>query len=266
MTTMNRVREHYQEALKYFPEDRIVGIFLQGSQNYGLETWQSDVDTKLITLPSFNDIVFNRKPVSTTHVCMNNEHIDFKDLRLYAGCFAKQNPNFLEILFTPYAIINPDYQEEWMKLVEAREQIARLNPYRAVKSMKGTAMEKYHAMEHPYPSKVEIIERNGYDPKQLHHLLRIKEFLQRYINGESYESCLQPRYPEALKWEKLYARSLEEARDVAFGAINQVTEMADNFCERVENVEDPETRALLNSVQTDILQKSLRKELLASNG
>ena len=34
---MNKVQEHFEEALEYFPEDRIVGIFLQGSQNYGLD-------------------------------------------------------------------------------------------------------------------------------------------------------------------------------------------------------------------------------------
>jgi hypothetical protein len=28
---MKRLQEHYDEALEYFPENRIVGIFLQGS-------------------------------------------------------------------------------------------------------------------------------------------------------------------------------------------------------------------------------------------
>lgn len=48
-----RVDEHYAEALKYFDKDHIVGIFLQGSQNYGLEVPNSDVDTKLIVTPNF---------------------------------------------------------------------------------------------------------------------------------------------------------------------------------------------------------------------
>lgn len=111
MTTMDRVKEHYQEALEYFPKDKIVGIFLQGSQNYGLDYEGSDVDTKLIVLPSFDDVVFNRKPVSTTHVRSNDEHIDWKDIRLYMDTFVKQNLNFLEILFTDYSIINPEYAQ-----------------------------------------------------------------------------------------------------------------------------------------------------------
>ena len=32
---MNKIKEHYTEALEMFPESRIVGIFCQGSQNYG---------------------------------------------------------------------------------------------------------------------------------------------------------------------------------------------------------------------------------------
>ena len=59
-TVMERVQEHYDEALEYFPEDRIVGIFLQGSQNYGLEIPSSDVDTKLIVVPTFEEIAFSR--------------------------------------------------------------------------------------------------------------------------------------------------------------------------------------------------------------
>ena len=51
---MNNVCGHLEEAYEYFPEDRVVGIFLQGSQNYGLDYEKSDVDTKLIIAPTFN--------------------------------------------------------------------------------------------------------------------------------------------------------------------------------------------------------------------
>lgn len=76
LSTMKRVREHLEEAFEHFPEDRVVGIFLQGSQNYGLEIPGSDVDTKLIVTPTFKDIAMNHKPVSTTHVRANEEHTD----------------------------------------------------------------------------------------------------------------------------------------------------------------------------------------------
>ena len=117
MTVKKRLMEHLSEARQYFSEEQIVGIFLQGSQNYGLDLPGSDVDTKLIVVPSFKDICLNRKPVSTTHVLSNDEHIDWKDIRLYMETFRKQNLNFLEILFTDYYWINPMYEEQWMRLV-----------------------------------------------------------------------------------------------------------------------------------------------------
>ena len=70
------LEDHYNEALLDFSEDRIVGLFLQGSQNYLLDYEESDIDTKLIVVPTFKDIALARKPVSTTHIRENDEHID----------------------------------------------------------------------------------------------------------------------------------------------------------------------------------------------
>lgn len=107
-----QMKGHLEESLNYFEKDQIVGLFYQGSGNYGLDTETSDVDTKLIVVPSFRDIALNRRPVSTTHVRENNEHIDWKDIRLYMETFRKQNLNFLEILFTDYAFVNPIYEKQ----------------------------------------------------------------------------------------------------------------------------------------------------------
>lgn len=262
MTVMDRVKEHYNEALTYFPEDRIVGIFLQGSQNYGLATPQSDVDTKLIVTPTFKDIAMNRKPVSTTHIRANEEHIDFKDIRLYIQTFRKQNLNFLEILYTDFAIVNPIYEKQWNRLVELREAITHFNPYRSVQSMKGIALEKYHAMEHKYPSKVEILKKYGYDPKQLHHLVRVEDYLGRYINGESYENCLDPGpMKQELIEIKMGKYSLADARSIADKAKVHVEEMAEYAYSIYPNEEDPEVNELLDDVQYEIMRIAVKGEL-----
>ena len=112
---MEQLNRHYQEALTLFLEDRIVGVFLQGSQNYGLDYEGSDIDTKCIVLPTLEDLIFNRKPVSTTHVLPNEEHLDLKDVRLYFQTFRKQNLNFMEILFTKYKIVNPTYALQFLR-------------------------------------------------------------------------------------------------------------------------------------------------------
>ena len=257
---MKGVREHYEEALQHFPKEQIVGVFLQGSQNYNLDYEGSDIDTKLIVVPNFRDICLNKKPVSTTHVRANDEHTDWKDVRLYMETFRKQNLNFLEILFTKFYIINPMYEEEWNRLVEAREFIARMNEYRAVKSMKGIALEKYHAMEHEYPSKVEVLAKWGYDPKQLHHLLRVEEYLERYINGERYEDCLSPHDPELLIDVKRGKFCLEDARKIADAAKQHVEEMTEVFCSTRTDDEQGWCRELLEDVSHNIMRIAVQKE------
>lgn len=262
MTIFERVREHYDEALTHFTEDQVVGIFLQGSQNYGLDTPQSDVDTKLIVVPSFKDIAMNRKPVSTTHIRANDEHTDWKDIRLYIQTFRKQNLNFLEILYTDFAIVNPIYEKQWNRLVQARERITRFNPYRFVQSMKGIALEKYHAMEHEYPSKIEVLKKYGYDGKQLHHLQRVEDYLERYIAGETYEKCLQPTDREFLLKAKNFEYSLEEARQLAEKSMQHILQMTEDFYNTHTSAEDPEVNALLDDVQYEIMKIAVTRELM----
>ena len=261
---MYRVKEHYEEALNDFTENQIVGCFLQGSQNYKLDYENSDVDTKLIVVPNFRDICLNKKPISTTHVRANDEHTDWKDIRLYMETFRKQNLNFLEILFTPYVIINPLYREQWNRLVERREDIARMNPYRAVKSMKGIAAEKYHAMEHRYPSKADIIDKYGYDGKQVSHLIRVDDYLERYIKGESYESCLIPSpklRPRIMEYKMLDRIPLEEAREEAKAILAHTEQMEKEFCADKYDQENEEMRELLEDVSYNIMKIAVEKEL-----
>lgn len=87
--------------------------------------------------------------------------------------------------------------------------------YTAVSCMKGMALEKYHALQHEYSSKKDVLSKYGYDPKQLHHILRLNDFMTRFINGESYENCLVPLSPEYLKQVKLGLYSLEDALKIA---------------------------------------------------
>ena len=262
---MNKIQEHYQEALKLYPADRIIGIFCQGSQNYGLDYEGSDIDTKCFLVPTLEDIIFNKKPISTTHIRANEEHIDFKDIRLFLTTVRKQNLNFMEILFTKYKIVNPTYESMWNRLIENNEQIARYNPVGAVKTMKGIAMEKYHAMEHRYPSKVDLIDTWGYDPKQLHHLLRVEEYLHRYLSGEKYADCLYSRmgdFLQRVKNTKNLVYQLDEARKIAVDSLAQVVKMADDFSAR--HADDPvdwHVDVLLDDVQRDIMKLGIELEM-----
>ena len=132
----------YVESLGY----KVLGVFLQGSQNYGLAYEGSDIDTKCIVIPAFEDFCLNKKPVSTTLILPSNEHIDVKDIRLMFECFKKQNVNFVEILFTKYKMVNPEYEDVYKPMLENAESIARYNNYAFINCMAGMCMEKHKAL------------------------------------------------------------------------------------------------------------------------
>ncbi len=265
---MERVLEHLQEAETLVPTKHIVGIFYQGSGNYGLDYEGSDVDTKCIVTPTFKDIALARKPMSTTHVRANDEHTDMKDIRLYVQTFRKQNLNFLEILYTPYCWFPNEYfHYEWKRLVDHREEITHYDPVRSVKSMMGIASEKFYAMEHHYPARMAWIEKYGYDPKQLHHLLRVSEYLDRYLAGEEYGECLVTKQAEYLKEVKLGKHPLEEAREIANRVYADIHEKCDKFVEKYKD--DPVDHAvdeLLDDVAYKIMEESVQRDLWDAKG
>lgn len=257
---MDGIREHYNEALEYFPEDRIVCLVLQGSQNYGLDIPSSDIDTKLIVTPTFKDVAMNRQPISTTHIRADNSHTDWKDIRLMLQTFRKCNLNFLEILFSPYCIINPLYAEEWNLLIQNNELIANYDPCKAVKTMYGLARRKYEQMEHESPSHHNDIEKFGYSPKELHHLLRIEEYVERYIAGEPYKDCLISKLPDYLISVKQGCYTLGDARWIANCSMSHIEEMcyASPFKEHDIN---RDVNKLLDDVQYKIMKIAIKKEI-----
>lgn len=241
---------------------KVLGVFLQGSQNYNLDYEGSDIDTKAIVIPSFEDFVLNRKPASTTLILSSNEHVDVKDIRLMHECFRKQNINFIEILFSKYRYMNSEYEALYQSMFDNNEKIAHYNNYAAVNCITGMIYEKHKAMEHPYPTLIEKIEKYGYDNKQLHHIIRCEEFLNRYIAGVPYADCLVPTNPQYLINVKAeYIHSLEEARRLANNIEHIVKLIKQEYMDTHPLMIDSEVDKIMNKVLFDVLKHSFREEI-----
>ena len=257
-----RVEQHYKKTIELGYE--VVGIFLQGSWNYELGYEGSDVDTKAIVLPSFDDFVRTKSPISHTHVLENNEHIDLKDIRVMLPIFKKQNMNFIEILFTKYKILNSEYEAFFQPLFKERERIARYNDFAAINAQVGMIYQKYKALEHPYPTIVDKIKKFGYDPKQLHHILRSLDFLERFIEGEPYEKCLIPKRKEYILEVKKGIHTLDEARSIALSSLKKAEKLKQDYFDlHKKPTIDEDISFLLDDVMTSILKDRFVKELTA---
>lgn len=257
---IERLEQHKQNILE--TKHEWVGIFLQGSQNYNLDYENSDIDSKVIILPTFEDFVLNFKPVSYTHVMENDEHVDYKDIRLMIECFYKQNVNFVEILFTKYRIINPKYADIFQKILDVRERIGRFNNYATVNCIAGMALEKQKALCHPYPSLIEKIKKYGYDAKQLHHILRMEEFLDRWINGEPYEDCLISKKREYLKDIKRSILPLDEAINLADTTVEKIKNTKKAYMDSTPPQVDYEIKDYVNTVLVELMKRCLKDEIM----
>ena len=179
----NRLKAHYKyiESLGY----EIIGIFLQGSQNYNLDIYEkdytSDIDTKCIVLPTLDSLIKGNQMTSTKYD-FEGEQIDVKDIRVMMEMWKKQNQSYLEILFTDYKIINPKYKSYLKEILDMKNDIIQLNPPQLARCIKGMSGEKVVALEHEYPATVEKIKKFGYDPKQLASIVRLTHLIENIFD------------------------------------------------------------------------------------
>lgn len=242
---MKRVREHYKKIYDEFG-DRLVGVFLIGSQNYELDTEDSDVDTIAIVMPSISEITFLSPPYSTTIVVENEEHIVIKDLRLVRYELHKGSPNMLEILFTDYYILNPNWWE-FSKLIAYRERIAKISPNGVANAWLGIArrhIKKYQ----------EDIE--NFDIKDAITILRTAEFIKLYYYGSAtYKEALVPSYAGALR----AARRNHSDVKLLFYNVDLAIETIENFDKSKIKEINFEGCAILDNVILELITDSFKR-------
>lgn len=258
----HRVREHFN----YVREQGYNPIFcgLVGSQNYGLDTEESDVDTKCIVLPTLDDIVFGRAPISKTLHLENGEQIDVKDIREMMKCWKKQNINFVELLFTKYYCDNLNYSYEIKDMLAIRDRISRYDNYAFANCCKGMSQEKLHALCHPYPTISWKIDKWGYDGKQLSHIIRMKEFVSNFLYDDmDYNSCLTARGEERMMqiFAKKQQFTLDEAKRLAKEYDNIVVSLVDSYKGDNKRVIDNDVMKILESIVRKCIVKSIRMEI-----
>ena len=233
----------------------VFGVFLQGSQNYQLDYEGSDIDTKCIILPSAEDLILNKKPVSTTLILKDNSHIDVKDIRLMWNCFKKQNINYLEILFTDFIYVPHEYYSFWLSMLDIREHIAHSDNHSAVNCIVGMILEKNAALCHPYPSLKDKIEKYGNDNKQLHHIIRCREFLDNYIKGIPFRDCLLPADRDYLiKVKATYLYDLEQAKKLAAETVEYAKATKKAYLDSTEREVVASTHIRMDHIMVDILK------------
>jgi hypothetical protein len=108
---------------------------------------------------------------------------------------------------------------------------------------------------------IDKIEKFGYDPKQLHHIIRLNELIKRYLVGEKYSDCLISKNKEYLIEVKKGLHTLAEAREIAKRLSDETYQIKTAYMKNNPIVVNNEVDKILNDVLVNIIKHNFRFEL-----
>lgn len=182
------LQSYYQELSK---NQTILAVLLYGSQNYHLDTPFSDIDAYAIVLPDKIQLSFETKgklnPTSTLSrkVKFPTGNVTMKTLAEFMQMFLKQGISTLETLYSPYQVINPDYQQEWDNLISKREIISQFDVYHQIliaHSMLQNELDQFITDYTANPDQAQ--------PKQLARACHMFAFMTERIQNKSFYEAL----------------------------------------------------------------------------
>ena len=241
---MNNIYErlglHYDTVCEEYGEENVMGVFLYGSQNYGINTPTSDVDTKAILIPSINKICAQEKWESK-ELLVDEEHCEVKDIREMRNMWFKQNMNFLEILFTKYYIVNDKYKEDWKNIKQYAEEISKIDLKKMYKSVMG---------------QITGTLRSGISTKKIANALRLLRAIDIIGQGGKYEEAVfqYEIYRSEYKEIRSSSEIKEEHIDSLENTMKLVKGQEDKF---LSYGVDTYTISLINSLIEYIIEKRI---------
>lgn len=240
----------------------VVGVFLFGSQNYNMHTLESDIDVKAIVIPNINDVVWGNTEISKKVVRDNGELVIY-DIASVHKSIKKQSINFVEILFTEYKILNPEYAHLYAPMFEYREGIADLNTFKAVHCTLSMARNKHKMLFAELPSNSARVQKAGYDYKAFAEILRMEDFLNTRIAGLPYHISLISNNVNYLRKIKSHEIDfpLEQVKACADKALEHMSKRVDTFDEVYgENINEAMVE-LVDEVTKNIILRYIKTEV-----
>ena len=182
-----RIKKHLAVVQEKYG-DRVVFISAVGSMNYGLFTETSDVDTKAVILPTYEEIVL-KKPESVT-LQIDDEQCSVKDLRVYINELKKQGINVLETLITNYYLVNGKFLNQIELLRSWAEEICHYDENKFLSSTIGAACSYAKRWNIAYKNYLETDDDANLDYKAAYNIVRLHNTIHAYIQGMKFKEAI----------------------------------------------------------------------------
>lgn len=159
---------------------------LVGSHNYNLNDEHSDLDYKIFTLPTFDDL-YHRNQYAKAEVGITADY-DVHDIRKLVDLVWKSNINFVEVLFSKNVmmdIINLKKETHFLlkELFGLRDEIAVMNLPYLYNACIGMYYSKMKLLHKGTAGTQHLVDKYGWDTKQGMHAYRCLDFLDRFAEN-----------------------------------------------------------------------------------
>ena len=209
--------ENHANQIKTFIHDpgyQHIMTVLLGSQNYNLDSENSDIDTYSFIAPSLKDLMIGRELLSKEYEVEDGKCV-VKDIRLAFNLLRKPSPNSVECFVSKYKYYEPEYKRILKYFLDNEAPlclITHANFCNMLNAIAGTAR-----MLHG---------RNMTEGKKYSHCLRLKELAQKYLdcNANPFEYLL------------LSPENTKAARLAKFGGSDKTDEWYQQQCKVIANI------------------------------
>lgn len=187
----------------------VVMTVLIGSQNYGLDDENSDIDTMSFAFPTFEMLAKNNESYHRCYIG-NDGHCEVKDIRDALNLLKKTSPNSVEYFTSKYKVYNPVYEELLKEYLDDEGML-----WYMIHCNYSHMMDAMAGMAH------QLTKRNMPAGKQLSHAIRLEDMLFNFFNGTDPKEIL------SLQSDKQYVLAVK--RDKAI-------ENIEKFCAETEQI------------------------------
>lgn len=209
-----RVIEHASEAIRLLGKEGLqIGrdyfyecTTLQGSQNYGTQHENSDVDTKMVITPSYKSLLKGVK-FNQTLILENGEHCDVRTAQDMINNICKGNINWIEGLYTTYS----DHNEGtwWADMCNLRDDIVGAHRLKIMSAVYGMAQQKKASLFKPTVTTKPYFDKHGFDNKNFIHIVRLHDFEKQFMETQD--------FAHSMDFSTRGAAFMERVREGGFG-------------------------------------------------
>lgn len=245
-----------ERGLVYGEDYFIDSISLQGSQNYGTDHEGSDVDSKIIIIPSVESML-RGITLSADYSVSNNEKVSVKTFPDFVNLFFKGNVNNLEMLYTEYIVGNDGLLS---KIRHLREDIVQATRKTVTDAVIGMQLQKLKSLHKGTETTQPFVEKYGYDGKDCLHIFRLSILLDNLRTGST--------MGEALKLSAIEKETARAIREGKFSKefVDEWTQELIDSSKRMEKMclfeNDNEKIAYLRAIIQDIYVQHYKENFL----